>query len=244
MLKTLRPLALVATSSLLALIATGCAASTDESDPVGTTATSEELTSSKTVGDWRVLGGGECLAALQDFYPAKFGVSVPVAGPGAVGSCAAHGACKIWLDQIPNPAEWERIPNDGRHVPSTYDLIVYPPINGDPWGHVASVDHVEGGAIYVMDANYVAHHQKSAHPHTVSWKAYGWYHLKKLGNTEASTPAASVSCFPGGSYCGGDKVPGNPNDLFRCNAAGTGASLLRACASGCAVLPGRDDQCK
>ena len=227
-------------AAVFAVASTGCATEVqDESVDQGGYGTGvEELTSSKTVGDWHLLGGGECLAAMQDFYPAKFGVSVPVAGPGWSGNCASYGACKIWLTHIPNPAEWERIPNDGKHVPTTYDLIIYPPIGGDPWGHAASVDHVEGHTIYVMDANYVGHHVKSSHPHTVSWPSYGWYHLRKLGNVP------QVSCFPGGYYCGGDKVNGNHNDLYRCDSQGTGQSFDKACSNGCEVMSGRDDRCR
>lgn len=240
-LKTLVPSVFGLSALAIALSAQGCAASTtDESDPGGYGTSTDELTSTKTVGDWHLLGGGECLAAMQNFYPAKFGVDVPVAGPGWDGACASYGACKIWLTKIPDPAEWERIPNDGKHVPTTYDLIIYPPIAGDPWGHAASVDHVEGHTIYVMDANYVGHHVKSTHPHTVSWPAYGWYHLKKLG----SSPKPTVSCFPDGYYCGGDKVPGSKNDLYRCDSAGTGATLAKACSAGCEVMTGRDDRCR
>ena len=221
-----------------ALVA-ACSAA-DESD-VSYSSGEEELTSSKTVGDWKLFPNGQCLAAVQGFYPAKFHVSLPVAGPGWYGNCAAYGACKLWEDPAKRPSstEWERIPNDGKHVPTTYDLIVYPPISGDPWGHIASVDHVEGKNIFVMDSNYVAHETKAAHPHTVSWPALGWYHLKKLG------PAPqTVDCVPSGYYCGGDKVVGNSNDLYRCTASGHGETFVKACANGCRVNAGRDDSCK
>lgn len=202
--------------------------------------------SSKTVGDWSKLQTGyECLAALQYFYPAKFGVSLPVAGPGWYGNCAPHGACHLWLDKRPDSDEWERITTG---VPETYDLIVYPPIGNDIWGHIASVDHVENGQIFVMDDNYVAHHVKSKVPHTVGWPQYGWYHLKKLGHS-GSNPGGNTSsgnggsCQAGGFYCGGDKVSGNKNTLYRCNNDGS-ASVVESCAKGCAVRPGEDDVCR
>jgi hypothetical protein len=200
----------------------------------------DELTSSRTDGDWHKFPNGQCLAAIQGFYPAKFGVHVPLAGPGSWGNCAAYGACKIWEDpnNRPDPNVWERIPNDGTHVPQTYDMIVYPPIGGDPWGHIASVDHLEGKNIYVMDSNYVAHELKAPHVHTVSWPALGWYHLRKLG-----PEPAQVDCVPGGYYCGGDKVIGNKNDLYRCNSGGHGETFVKACANGCRVNAGRDDSC-
>ncbi|HEX7667889.1 MAG TPA: CHAP domain-containing protein [Polyangiaceae bacterium] len=235
---------LVATSGLLM----ACSAapeendgSTDDGSNASYASDEEELTSSTVDGDWRKFPNGQCLVAVQGFYPAKFGVSLPVAGPGSYGSCASYGACKLWVDPAkePSSSEWERIPNDGKHKPVTYDLIVYPPISGDPWGHIASVDHVDGKNIYVMDSNYVAHERKAPLPHTVSWPAFGWYHLKKLG----PSPAASVDCVPGGFYCGGDKVKGDPDNLYKCNAAGDGQTLSKACKKGCRVNEGRDDAC-
>ncbi len=53
----------------------------------------------------------------------------------------------------------------------------------------------------------------------------------------------ATSCVVGGSYCGGDKVNGDPNVLYRCEAGG-GASVIRRCANGCRVNPpGNDDDC-
>lgn len=240
----------IAARSLVSLVAVSgllvaCSAEDQSTEDDGSSAqygnSEDELTSTTVDGDWRKFPNGQCLVAVQEFYPAKFGAHVPIAGPGSYGSCAAFGACKIWVDppNRPNPDEWERIPNDGKHKPVTYDLIVYPPISGDPWGHIASVDHVEGKNIYVMDSNYVAHERKAQFPHTVSWPAFGWYHLKKLG----PSPAPTVDCVPGGYYCGGDKVKGNPDSLYKCNAAGDGESLVHACSRGCRVNEGRDDSC-
>lgn len=231
---------LVAVSGLLVACSSDPSAEDDGSNATYGN-TEDELTSTRTDGDWRKFPNGQCLAAVQGFYPAKFGVSLPVAGPGSYGSCAAYGACKLWVDPAKRPSsgEWERIPNDGKHKPVTYDLIVYPPINGDPWGHIASVDHVEGKNIFVMDSNYVAHEEKAPHPHTVSWPSFGWYHLKKLG----PSPAPGVDCVPGGYYCGGDKVKGNADSLYECNSAGDGERFIRSCAKGCRVNEGRDDSC-
>jgi hypothetical protein len=214
--------------------------SEDDQEPVGVL--SNELTSSKTVGDWHLFPNGEeCLAAVQMFYPAKFHASLPLAGDAWKGNCAPHGACHIWLDRIPDPDVWERIPNDGHHLPTTYDVIVYPPISGDPWGHIASVDHVEGKTIYVIDDNYVAHHEKASHPHTVSWAPYGWYHLKKLGKTPAPPKSSAGDCVTGGLYCGGDKVSGSSSTLYRCE--GSSISVVETCHHGCKVQSGKDDAC-
>jgi hypothetical protein len=211
---------------------------------VDPTSTDDEELSTRIDGDWRDLGNGECLAAMQAFYPKKFPkdhAKVPIAGPGSYGSCAAHGACKIWEDPDtrPDSTYWERIPNDGKHGdPKLYDLIVFPPTAHDAFGHIASVDHVEDGKIFVMDSNYVHPETHSTTPHTVSWKALGWYRLKAL-----ATSPRTISCHPGGFYCGGDKVSGPHDDLMECNSKGTGVTLYKTCANGCEVRTGEDDRC-
>lgn len=231
------------------LSAMGCTAEPDDLEDEGNYGVrSESVSSSKTVGNWSKFPDGEqCLAAIQMFYPARFGASVPYAGTEWKGACGPHGACHIWLDKIPDPDEWERIPNDGKHLPTTYDMIVYPPSGGNIWGHIASVDHVEGKTIYVMDDNYVAHEKKASKPHTVSEKPYGWYHLKKLGPAgpvvSGGDGGGTSSCVPGGYYCGGDKVSGDGDTLYQCQSDHT-AKKIEACSRGCAVRPGEDDACR
>jgi hypothetical protein len=84
------------------------------------------------------------------------------------------------VDDIPDPSVWERIPNDGSSLPSPYDMIVYAPTGSNPWGHIAAVDRVVGGQIYVMDSNWNLDEQRAAAPHLAPLNAYGWYHLRKL----------------------------------------------------------------
>lgn len=255
--RVVRSLQLTLAGLAFALVgsAVGCAVEPpdDETDPNDlpyeeTSQMDEELSSNTTKGDWSKFPGGmECLPAVQTFYPAKFGVSVPIAGPGSYGNCAAYGACKIWLIHKPDPAIWERIPNDGNHLPTTYDMIVYPPTSSNPYGHIASVDHVEGKTIYVMDDNYVGHHVKASKPHTVATTAYGWYHLKKLGPSGGNTGGGGGggnnggSCVVGGFYCGGDKVTGDPDTLYKCTE--DGRTKVRECSHGCEVQSGKDDAC-
>ncbi len=50
------------------------------------------------------------------------------------------------------------------------------------------------------------------------------------------------SCQAGGLYCGGDKLPGNPDTLYRCNSGGA-PSVVQACSTACVVRPGQDDVC-
>ncbi len=235
--------ALACVTLLVGACGVGSAGDTEDQDQVDTEH-SAYVSSGKTVGDWHLLESGyECLAAMQYFYPARFGVDLPVAGPGWDGDCGPHGACHLWLDKRPDSAQWERI-TEG--APSTYDLIVFPPIGSDIWGHIASVDHVENGRIYVMDDNYVGHHLRSSEPHTVDWPAYGWYHLRKLPKTGGGTTGGGTSggsCVEGGLYCGGDKVKGSSSTLYRCDAHG-GVSVVETCARGCMVRPGQDDACR
>lgn len=58
------------------------------------------------------------------------------------------------------------------------------------------------------------------------------------------TPPPPGACVPGGFYCGGDKVTGNANTLYRCNADAKTATVVRACAHGCSVNAGDDDSCR
>lgn len=93
-------------------------------------------------------------------------------------------------------------------------------------------------------------------PFTVGVVAAG-----KLGASVLGTGAASVSvapdehativvelspvadCVAGGFYCGGDRLAGDPQTLYQCNAGGV--PIARGvCASGCLVQPGRDDVCR
>jgi hypothetical protein len=86
----------------------------------------------------------------------------------------------------------------------------------------------------------------------VSNTLYGFFHWTaaekaivrhKFTQSGDGTTNAGASCFVGGLYCGGDKISGDKNTLFRCT--GTGApAVVRHCASGCAVHAGSDDACR
>jgi hypothetical protein len=264
-----RRLAGVSFGALLSFAAgSGCQPAPTTNADDTTAYTSDKLNSNgeetaAASADWSKFGNGQCLVAVQNFYPAKFGVSVPVAGSGT-GSCASAGACLIWLSNQPSAMTWERIPYGGGAMPSMYDLIVYPPTSGNPYGHIASVDHVENGKVFVMDANHVpaGGEQKAPAVHTINRTPYGWYHLRSLTKSPAPQPkeppaptsptppspdgttvGTTEPCFPNGDYCGGDKVAGDPNSLYTCNSDGTTATLVQACANGCAVNLGSNDSC-
>ncbi|MBX7096891.1 MAG: hypothetical protein K1X89_04180, partial [Myxococcaceae bacterium] len=55
---------------------------------------------------------------------------------------------------------------------------------------------------------------------------------------------AGLICVPGGAYCGGDKVKGDANTLYKCNADGLTTTVIKVCTAGCSVNSGTDDSCK
>lgn len=86
----------------------------------------------------------------------------------------------------------------------------------------------------------------------VSNTLYGFYHWSsadkavvrnKFAQSASGTTNGGSTCVVGGSYCGGDKISGDRNTLYRCTGAGAPAKI-RTCARGCAVNSGRDDSCK
>jgi hypothetical protein len=65
----------------------------------------------------------------------------------------------------------------------------------------------------------------------------------KFAQSAEGTTNAGSTCFVGGLYCGGDKVSGDKNTLYRCTGAGA-PTVVKKCAKGCAVHSGSDDGCK
>ncbi|WP_437304683.1 CHAP domain-containing protein [Sorangium sp. So ce388] len=232
-------LASVVSGAMMCLLNVGCTAeegSTDDLDVEETAASELALTSDYMVGDWTHLPTGyQCVVGARKFFESAFGVSFPRMPDHWTGDCADFGACHLWLDAEPDPALWEKM-SEG--YPSTYDLIVYPPHGANPYGHVAIVDHVEGGEIYVMDTNYAEDEQRSTMPHTVSWPEYGWYRLRSLSGGGATGGGGDLCAGRvDGLYCGADG-----STLHRCS--GGHASIEQDCGSGCEVMPpGTNDRC-
>lgn len=54
--------------------------------------------------------------------------------------------------------------------------------------------------------------------------------------------ADSGPCIDGSLYCGGDKLDGDPQTVYRC-ASGAGTAVM-TCMLGCVVNPGNDDGCR
>jgi hypothetical protein len=60
---------------------------------------------------------------------------------------------------------------------------------------------------------------------------------------KAGGSTGSGGCIAGGLYCGGDKVSGNANTLYRCTG-GSAGTALGTCSDGCAVVSGSNDECR
>jgi hypothetical protein len=54
--------------------------------------------------------------------------------------------------------------------------------------------------------------------------------------------APPEDCVAGSNYCGGDKLAGDPDVLYVCNAGGVPIAQER-CPNGCTINPGDDDAC-
>lgn len=200
-----------------------------------------------TYGDWSQYGDGQCVTGARAFYTAKFGVTLNATGLQStdVGSCAYLGACMYWVSPkvAPDSAKWVKHAW-GTAMPKTYDLVIYPPHGTNSYGHVASVDHMEGTnpsdltKLYVMDSNYTVSVKKSPAIHTTSVTPYGFYRLKSQ---------VGPFCTPGWSAhlnCGDEAGlhDADASTLYKCN--GVTASVVQKCANGCVKEPtGTDDRC-
>ncbi len=177
-------------------------------------------------GDWSGYGNGQCVIGAQAFYKNRFGVALKPTGvqSGNVGNCAYLGACMYWVSNAarPDPAVWDR--HDwGSTKPQTYDLVIYPPSGNNPYGHVASVDHLESGdpgaygALWIMDSNFNGNELKASAIHTYNLKPYGFYRLKSLAkppvpcDTKAGGFAFSCDGPEGGMSCVNVNEPGDPD---------------------------------
>jgi hypothetical protein len=54
---------------------------------------------------------------------------------------------------------------------------------------------------------------------------------------------AGNNCVVGGLYCGGDKVTGDHNTLYRCHGSKVAPTVEKHCTAGCKVNSGNDDSC-
>lgn len=154
-----------------------------------------------TKGNWSLYGNGQCVVGARTFYDKRFGVTLSATGVqgSSIGACKYLGACMYWVSPKvrPSSAKWNRYAW-GSVMPQTYDLIIYPPTASNGYGHVASVDHMEGNDknayknLYMMDSNFLSHEKKSAYIHTYNLKPYGFYRLKSLDGCKPRCDGKSV----------------------------------------------------
>lgn len=78
-------------------------------------------------------------------------------------------------------------------------------------------------------------------PPTLMAKCANGCAVNAAGKDDACRPP--TPCVAGGAYCGGDKVNGDPDVLYRCGTDGKTVSVIRRCASGCRINAGSDDDC-
>lgn len=65
-----------------------------------------------------------------------------------------------------------------------------------------------------------------------------------LGGDDAGPPKPMGNdCVVGGTYCGGDKVTGDPKTLYECQGPGE-PKVVQVCPFGCSVNSGKDDDCR
>jgi hypothetical protein len=223
-----------------AVLGASCAPAPGE-EPLG--AVAQAVT---TYGDWSLYGDGQCVSGARTFYTAKFGVTLSATGVQTtdVGDCAYLGACMYWVSTKvqPDSTKWDRHPW-GSTMPKLYDLVIYPPTPTNAYGHVASIDHMEGTdpsdytRLYVMDSNYTVTEKKSPSIHTVSRAPYGFYRLKSQ---------VGPFCTPGWTHlnCGSEAGlhDADPKTLYKCN--GVTATVVEKCATSCVMeAAGTDDHC-
>ncbi len=204
-----------------AACSTGDLAPGDEEERLGSRA--EAVTAQ---GDWSGYGDGQCVIGAQTFYKNRFQVALKPTGvqSGDVGSCAYLGACMYWVSSAarPDPATWDRH-EWGSTMPQTYDLLIYPPTSGNPYGHVASVDHLASGdpnaygSLWMMDSNFNGNEKKASAIHTYNLKPYGFYRLKALAkppvpcDTKAGAFAFSCDGAEAGMSCVTVNEPSDPD---------------------------------
>lgn len=236
--------ALPATLALAALtsLGGGCVASPGGSEE-SLGVVSQAVT---TYGDWALYGDGQCVSGARTFYTGKFGVTLSATGVQTtdVGECAYLGACMYWVSPKvqPSSTKWDRHAW-GTEMPKLYDLVIYPPTSTNAYGHVASVDHMEGtdpsdfAKLWVMDSNYSVTEKKSPAIHTISRAPYGFYRLKSQ---------VGPFCTPGWTHLNcGDQAglhDADPSTLYKCS--GVTATAVEKCAYGCIKeASGTDDRC-
>ncbi len=140
------------------------------------------------------------------------------------------------------------------HKPVAGDLLVWSG-GSEGFGHVAVVASTTSSQINYVQQNwgwFESGHWGQASRSATAWSGSFFGQPGASGSNnhppkcwihagDASPPRSD--CVQGGLYCGGDKLHGDANTLYRCKADGTGA-VEQSCAHGCKVNSGQDDSCK
>jgi hypothetical protein len=138
--------------------------------------------------DWSDFPTGyQCIVGVQQFTMNKWGVPFPhTGGAPAKNGCLALGACLEWVDDLPDPAVWNRYAW-GTKDPQAYDVLIFPPTASNGYGHAAVFDHASGSDFFVMDDNWDGNMNRSCSwnghdgwVHNGTGAPYGFYRLKKL----------------------------------------------------------------
>jgi hypothetical protein len=69
----------------------------------------------------------------------------------------------------------------------------------------------------------------------------GGCEIRAAGKDDACRGVGGPCVIPG-RYCGGDKLPGDPQVLYRCDGTQM-PPVVMSCQSGCQIRPGDDDEC-
>jgi len=217
-------------ASIVLLALAGCSAAPDGTELTGRT---EEAVCAESY-DWHDFPGGQqCVGGVDGFFQAHFGVGLPaLCQYPTQNGCQSCGACEFWEANAPSAAVWDRFSSG---TPQLFDMVVFPPVSGNAYGHVAAVDHVDAqGHVYVMDDNYVGPDAKASCPHTVSWAPYGYYRLKSLENKPPQGWLDSASCtqIAGWAYDPDTATQPIDVDIYLGGTAGSGAPGIRFLANG------------
>ncbi|HVK78802.1 MAG TPA: hypothetical protein VM734_36130 [Kofleriaceae bacterium] len=123
--------------------------------------------------------------------------------------------------------------------------------------HGTTTTQLDGGRVFALPATTaITLEPEPAGPIAVGVVAAGKRSGVVLGTGAASATlgpdqhatielqlAPPGDCVAGGLYCGGDKLAGDPDTLYRCNGGGV-PHARGVCTAGCIVRPTADDACR
>jgi hypothetical protein len=203
--------------TFIGLVWAGCGAPTDvaeqSSELRGPAVNLASLVHASAVAppafDWsRFPDDQQCIAGVDIYYQSVYGIRVNPAlcQFGNNGTCASCGACLVWVDNLPDSTLFNRYAW-GTKTPQPEDVLIFPPVSGNPYGHAALFDHADASGTYVMDDNWWNDTRKAScpvgacgSPHNIgNYKPFGFYRLK---SHDCGGPICGSRCCPSGAWCG------------------------------------------